>query len=84
MSKYRLLHDYLTDLPATTADITLRFDEVEQILGERLPASASQHSAWWANEASTTRHMQARAWLAAGWRVDAVNQGQQWVRFRRG
>ena len=84
MSKYQPLHDYLTDLPATTADVTLRFDEVEQILGDRLPASANQYDAWWANPTNKRDHPYAQSWLAAGWRVDAVDQGQRWVRFRRG
>jgi len=84
MSKYQPLHDYLTNLPATSADVTLRFDEVEKILGDRLPASASLHQAWWGNEAKTKTHTQAQAWLAAGWRVDGVNLGRRWVRFWRG
>ena len=83
MSKYQPLHDYLTHLPTTTADVTLRFDEVEHILGERLPASASQHRPWWANPTNKRDHPYAQAWLAAGWRVDAVDLTRRWVRFRR-
>ncbi len=84
MSKYQPLHDYLSNLPATSADVTLRFDEVENILGDRLPVSASQHRPWWANDLSTKTHTHAQAWLAAGWRVDGVDLTQHWVRFRRG
>lgn len=84
MSKYQPLYDYLTSLSATQSDVTLRFDEIEQILGDRLPASATRHQAWWGNEVKTKSHTQAQAWLAAGWRVDAVDQAQRWVRFRRG
>ncbi len=83
MSKYQPLHDYLSDLPATTTDLTLRFDEIEQILGFPLPASAGQYGAWWANPTNTRDHPYAQAWLAAGWRVDGVDLTRQWVRFRR-
>ena len=50
MSKYDPLHKYLTDIPAVQTDVTLRFTDLERILGERLPASAYTYRPWWGNE----------------------------------
>ena len=62
------------------AVLTVSFDDIETLLAVRLPASARRHRAWWANNAA---HSQARSWLEAGYRVDAVDQRSGWVRFRR-
>ena len=45
MAKYDRLTDWLKKptLPVT-------FDEIETIIGERLPASAAQYRPWWGNE----------------------------------
>lgn len=45
-----------------------------------LPDSARRHRARWANDPS---HVQARAWLDAGWEVDDVHLDRGRVRFRR-
>lgn len=82
MSKYEPLHKYLVGIPATHADVTLRFSDLERILGARLPVSAHIHRPWWSNEIGG-RHVQAHAWLHAGWIVDSVDLAGQWVRFRR-
>ena len=47
-----------------------------------LPKSAMVHRAWWANE-SKGRHVQARAWMAVGWRVESVDLKRQTVVFAR-
>lgn len=49
MSKYDPLQSYLRDAAAHTADITLTFQQVEDILRFDLPRSAHEHRAWWAN-----------------------------------
>jgi hypothetical protein len=77
---YSPLGDHLRRLDVD--EVALAFAEVERILGRPLPRSARRHRAWWANERSGT-HSHARAWLEAGWRVDAVNLAAEWVRFRR-
>ncbi|MFA9430755.1 DUF6884 domain-containing protein [Egicoccus sp. AB-alg2] len=59
---------------------TLRFADIEELLGAPLPASAHQHRAWWGNNG---RSPQAAAWLSAGYEVEAVDQRASWVRFRR-
>jgi hypothetical protein len=77
MSKYLPLGEYLRSLGVSR--VQLSFEEVTRLVGG-LPPSASQYRAWWANEPRT--HSHARAWLEAGWRVDAVNLGR-WVSFAR-
>jgi len=84
MSKYDPLRTFLERASATVTEMTLSFDQIEGILGFTLPASARKHRPWWENPTSTSRHSQAQAWLAAGWKVDAVDQRDEWVRFGRG
>ncbi|MCS7206506.1 MAG: leucine--tRNA ligase [Dehalococcoidia bacterium] len=72
--------------------LTLTFEEVEQgrpewretAYGFRgvgpLPPSSRHYRQWWAN---TRSHVQARAWLDAGWRVVAVDGERQRVTFER-
>jgi hypothetical protein len=50
------------------------------MLGGKLPASARQYCAWWANDRS---HVQAKAWLTARYNVHFVEMGQEWVMFER-
>ena len=78
-SKYDALADYLR---ACGEDwVTLKLEDLHEIVG-KLPPSAYRHPAWWANE-SKGSHVQARAWMSAGWRVDQLDLGDGWVRFRR-
>lgn len=83
MAKYDPLQEYLAALPAGAREITLSFTQLEQIIGTSLPASARHYREWWANETRPTSHVQALAWMEAGWAVVTVNQSQDWVRFRR-
>jgi hypothetical protein len=79
MSKYAPLQDYLRAQPQP--QIELSFEEVERVLGFTLPPSAREHSAWWANERGT--HVQARAWMDAGWHVWHVRRFEEKVYFER-
>lgn len=85
MRKYRPLETHLRELPASTRDVTLSFEQLEAILGDRLPPSAFDHRAWWGNERPGHHHVHAHAWWNAGFEVDVVNQAidKGWVRFRR-
>ena len=64
-SKYYPLFEYLEQQPDTGL-LELSFDEIEEILGQELPASASNTRAWWANSQTT----QGMAWQEANWLVD--------------
>jgi hypothetical protein len=62
---------------------TVTFAELEQVLGFQLPPSARKYRPWWANQ-SDGAHVQAQAWMGAGWRVSSVDLREQTVRFVRG
>ncbi len=79
--KYAPLHMRLNGMPPSESHLQLSFAEIEQIIGDKLPPSAHNHREWWSNHAG--RHVQAGAWLEAGWKVDSVDQEGQTVRFRR-
>jgi hypothetical protein len=81
MSKYAPLGRHLAAQPSR--EMLLAFSEIEQLLGDSLPASAHNHRAWWGNERSRP-HPQAHAWTGVGWRVDSVNLAAQQVTFVRG
>lgn len=66
--KYLALGDHLRD--SESSRVTLTFNDIEDLLGFPLPASAKKHRAWWGN--STSGHSQAAAWLNQGWKVAGV------------
>jgi hypothetical protein len=61
--------------------LRLSFDEVARIARIKLPASAYDHAAWWANDSKS--HVQAKAWLEAGYRTENVDLVAQCVEFVR-
>ena len=83
MSKYDTLYDFLKHIPQDIEERTMTFDEIENILGFKLPKSAYVYREWWANPTSPQQHPYAQSWLAAGWKVDTVNQQDKWIRFQR-
>jgi hypothetical protein len=77
MAKYDKLTQWLRK-----PKLPLGFDEIEEIIGDKLPASAMQYRPWWGNEANAeSRHC--RAWLDAGWQVDSVDLKNRRVVFRK-
>ena len=79
MSKYEPLEKLLQGCADTS--VRLAFEDIEQVLGFKLPPSARRHRGWWANEEKS--HVQARAWKNAGWRVWEVDLDDERVRFDR-
>jgi hypothetical protein len=69
MSKYSTFEQYLRR--QNVSRLTMDFEEISGIVGG-LPASAFRYDEWWANDESRT-HVQANAWLDAGWRVSRVD-----------
>lgn len=74
--KYQPLSRHLSAAPRP---VTMTFEEVGRLVGG-LPARAYRHPSWWANDADG-RHVQAKAWLGAGRRVEEVDLGRRVVRF---
>lgn len=68
-SKYYPLQEYLERLSYNIINLT--FEEIEKIIGNKLPDSAYKHTGWWANGG----HSHASTWLNAGWKVDKVELG---------
>jgi hypothetical protein len=51
-------------------------------LNDKLPASAYEYQAWWANE-KEGNHVNARAWANAGWKVESVSFNKKRVSLVR-
>ena len=79
MGKYDPLYERLAR--AAGEKLTLTFGQIDELV-QGLPPSARKHQAWWNNE-SAGSHIQARAWMGAGWTVDEVDRRAERVTFRR-
>jgi len=76
---YIRLAAYFSSQPPGIDQLVLHLSEIEQLIGERLPAEASS-SPWWSNESALPHH---RAWLVSGWRVAAMDDRANRVAFVR-
>jgi hypothetical protein len=66
------LKEYLLNIPNNQKEVTITFEKIERILNAKLPSSAYQYQAWWANQKEGS-HVEAQTWLDAGWWIDTVN-----------
>ena len=80
MAKYTPLEEYLKGQNET--EISVRFADIEKIIGKPLPPSARKHCAWWSNDFTST-HVQARAWGNAGYRTEQVDMESEKLTFVR-
>lgn len=76
--KYRKLSNYL--LASNNQSIILKFNEIESIIGFKLPESAKKYRPFWAN---TTTHSIALSWLSVGYETVEVNMDLQLVVFEK-
>lgn len=81
--KYLPLEKYLSDLPESTREITLTFEQIEKILAFNLPPSAFEDRRWWDHE-TEGNHVNQRAWANAGWKIESLDVNEKWVKFVRG
>ncbi|MBV4432721.1 hypothetical protein KM803_15565 [Clostridium tyrobutyricum] len=66
--KYIGLKKYLQS--SITPIVTLSFNDIEQIIGDKLPKSAYNHAeVWWANDHT---HSQSIAWIDSEYETDYV------------
>ena len=79
MSKYDPLYDYLSASPHDELNMT--FDDIEDILGSRLPDSAYRYPEWWSNNNQT--HVQTNSWLEAGYHTKHVDIPRKSLVFYR-
>ncbi|WP_425426665.1 DUF7662 domain-containing protein [Acuticoccus yangtzensis] len=79
MSKYVSIQHYLEKRPQDRVPMT--FDEIEEVLGFRLPASAHRHRAWWSNNSSNS--VMTDCWMKAGFKTSDVDMEKRKLVFRR-
>jgi len=79
MSKYDALGDYLKRQGRDRVPMT--FAEIEKIIGAKLPPSAREHRPWWGN--NDANHVNAKAWLDAGFESEQVDMVGRKLVFRR-
>ena len=81
-SRYSPLASYLANqVNEGDQKIKIHFDEIEEIIKDRLPTLARSHRSWWSNDPVTQSHSE--QWLDVGWRVSNVNMSEQKVTFFR-
>jgi hypothetical protein len=59
----------------------MSFDEIERVIGAKLPRSATQHRAWWSN--NPENNVMTKAWKDAGFESEDVDMKGLRVTFRR-
>jgi hypothetical protein len=79
--KYLPLYVFLCEVSANQRETRVTFGEIEKSIGAKLPSSARGYPAWWGNDHS--QHVQASAWLAAGWHTRGVDLSRESVVFVR-
>ncbi|GEM_PF-2397483 len=79
MGKYAPLTRFLRQQQPSR--ITLRFAELEEILGFSLPESAFKYPSWWNN--SALKQSQVKGWRDAGWEVREADLRGRKVTFVR-
>jgi hypothetical protein len=82
MGKYDPLRKYLSNI--SNNKVVLSFEQIQKIIGSGFPPRAYDLRQWWENSKSSKKaHVQAKAWLDAGWEVDSVDFKNQRVTFRK-
>ncbi|SRR5579871_2589284 len=61
--------------------VALKFEDIERILGSKLPDSSRQYRAWWSN--NPNNNVMTKVWLDAGFQTEQVDiEGRRLV-FRK-
>jgi hypothetical protein len=81
--KYTPFETYLREVPAGQRELTLTFEQIEQVMASRLPKTAYERLTYWTNEVPAGLSHR-NAWLHAGWTVSATSLSEKWVTFVRG
>ena len=77
--KYEPLTEFLRR--QSRAVVRMSFDEIERVIGAKLPRSAADHRAWWSNNAQN--NVMTKAWKDAGFESEDVDMKGRRVAFRR-
>lgn len=79
MSKYEPLTIHLRE--SGRASLPVTFDNIERIVGTKLPPSAFKYRAWWSN--NPTNSVITHAWLDAGYKTAKVDMAGRKLVFRK-
>jgi hypothetical protein len=79
MGKYQPLSQFL--LKQSSNEVPMTFEQIERVIGEKLPRSATRHRAWWSNNPSNS--VITFAWLDVGFRSEQVDMDGRKLVFRR-
>ncbi len=79
MSKYDPLAHHLRESRQVAVPMT--FEEIERIIGARLPPSAFKYRPWWSNNPSNS--VITHAWLNAGYKSSEVDMLGRTLVFRK-
>jgi hypothetical protein len=78
-ARYAKLQRHLERSGAINLEMT--FQEIEHVIGRKLPASARTHRAWWSN--NPDNNVMTKAWLAAGFQTEDVDMAAETLNFAR-
>lgn len=78
MEKFKPLKNYLIN--CGKKEIELSIEDIEGIINSKLPSSAKNHRAYFAN---TENHSISKAWLSAGYRVSAYRPYEGLLKFTK-
>ncbi len=76
--KYSPLEEYI--LSINDNEIKFTFDEIEKILGKKLPPTAYKNRAWWTYNDAT--HTQSKAWTSANFKPQVALK-DRYIIFKR-
>jgi hypothetical protein len=79
MGKYTSFGEFLRQQKA--AEVCLTFEEIEKIIGAKLPPSSKQYRAWWSNNPHNS--VLTQVWLDAGFQSEDVDMKLRRLVFRR-
>jgi hypothetical protein len=79
MGKYEPLTEFLRKQRSNRIEMT--FAEIQDVIGAKLPPSASLYRAWWSNNPSNS--VMTTAWRDAGFRSEQVDMDAGTVVFSR-
>lgn len=78
-SKYQQLYDHLCQQGRD--EVSLTISEIEELIANRLPATARTQRAWWSNRRKGA--VQATAWVQAGYHAVEIDLANERITFRK-
>jgi hypothetical protein len=79
MSKYEPLREFLRK--QSSDEVRMTFEQIERVIGQKLPSKAQHYRAWWSNAPSN--NVMTKAWLEAGFRSEQVDVEGRKLVFRK-